>query len=112
MAGETIVLGKNVSYTGVNNVREGSITTTFSEIDKTKKGDTVRTIVKGWAEQTLELTCVDTPGVTEGSVVTVSNTGANGHALSSVKFVVTNVSRSEPLDDIVTFTVSATRGVQ
>jgi len=112
MAGETIVLGKNVSYTGVNNVREGSITTTFTEIDKTKKGDTVRTIVRGWAEQTLELTCVDTPGVTEGSVVTVSNTGANGHALSSVKFVVTNVSRSEPLDDIVTFTVSATRGVQ
>jgi hypothetical protein len=112
MAGETIVLGKNVSYTGVNNVREGSITTTFTEIDKTKKGDTVRTIVKGWAEQTLELTCVDTPGVTEGSVVTASNTGSNGHALSSVKFLVTNVSRSEPLDDIVTFTVSATRGVQ
>lgn len=112
MAGETIVLGKNVSYTGVNNVREGSVTTTFTEIDKTKKGDTVRTIVKGWAEQTLELTCVDTPGVTEGSVVTVSNTGANGHALSSVKFLVTNVSRSEPLDDIVTFTVSLTRGVQ
>ena len=41
MAGETIVLGKNVSYPGVNNVREGSITTTFTEIDKTKKGDTV-----------------------------------------------------------------------
>jgi hypothetical protein len=112
MSSATIVLGKNVSYTGVNNVREGSITTTFTEIDKTKKGDTVRTIVKGWAEQTLELTCVDTPGVTEGSVVTVSNTGSNGHALPSVKFLVTNVSRSEPLDDIVTFTVSATRGVQ
>ncbi len=112
MSSATIVLGKNVSYTGVNNVREGSITTTFTEIDKTKKGDTVRTIVEGWAEQTLELTCVDTPGVTEGSVVTVSNTGSNGHALPSVKFLVTNVSRSEPLDDIVTFTVSATRGVQ
>lgn len=112
MAGEVIVLGKDVSYTGISNVREGTITTTFTEVDKTKKGDTARLIVKGWAEQTLEVTCVDAPGVTEGSVVTVSNTGANGHALSSIKFLVTNVSQSEPLDDIITYTVSATRGVQ
>lgn len=112
MAGEVIVLGKDVSYTGISNVREGTITTTFTEIDKTKKGDSARTIVKGWAEQTLELTCIDAPGVTEGSVVTVSNTGANGHALSSIKFLVTAVSQSEPLDDIITYTVSATRGVQ
>lgn len=112
MAGETIVLGKDVSYTGISNVREGTITTTFTEIDKTVKGATTRTIVKGWAEQTLELTCVDVPGVNEGSVVTISNTGASGHALSSVKFLVTSVSASEPLDDIITYTVSATRGVQ
>jgi hypothetical protein len=112
MAGEVIVLGKDVVYTGISNVREGTITTTFTEVDKTKKGDTARTIVKGWAEQTLEVTCVDAPGVTRGSVVTVSNTGANGHALSSIKFLVTNVTQNEPLDDITTFSVSATRGVQ
>ena len=109
MAGETIVLGKNVTYTGVSNVSDGSITTTFTEIDKTKSGDTERTILRGWAEQTLDLTCIDAPGVSVGSVVAVS---ATGHNLSSVKFLVTSVSQSEPLDDKVTFSVSCTRGVQ
>jgi hypothetical protein len=50
--------------------------------------------------------------VTVGSVVSVSASGANGHNLSSVKFLVTSVSQSEPLDDKVTFSVSCTRGVQ
>ena len=112
MAGETIILGKNVTYTGISNVREASITTTFTENDKTKVGDSERLIVRGWAEQTMEATCVDAPGVTEGSVVTITASGANGHNLSGVKFLVTNVSQSEPLDDIITYTVSATRGVQ
>lgn len=112
MAGETIVLGKDVSYTGISNVREGSITTTFTEVDKTKKGDTARLVVRGWAEQTLEVTCVDAPGCSEGSAITVSTNNANGHNLTSIKFLVTSVSQSEPLDDIITYTVSATRGVQ
>ena len=112
MAGETIVLGKNVTYSGISNVSDGSITTTFTEIDKTKAGDTERTIIRGWAEQTLEVICIDAPGVNEGSVVIVTASGANGHNLSSIKFLVTNVSQSEPLDDKVTYTVSCTRGVQ
>jgi len=112
MAGETIVLGKNVTYSGITNVIEGSITTTFTEIDKTKAGDTERTFLRGWAEQTLDVTCVDVPGVTEGSVVTVTASGANGHNLSSIKFLVTNVSQDEPLDDKITYSVSCTRGVQ
>jgi hypothetical protein len=112
MAGETIVLGKNVTYTGISNVSEGSITTTFTEVDKTKAGDTERTILRGWAEQTLEVTCIDSPGVNEGSVVTVTASGANGHNLSSIKFLVTSVSTSEPLDDKITYSVSCTRGVQ
>ena len=53
-----------------------------------------------------------TPGVSVGSVVAVSATGANGHNLSSIKFLVTSVSQSEPLDDKTTFSVSCTRGVQ
>jgi len=112
MPGETIVLGKNVTYTGISNVSDGSITTTFTEIDKTKAGDTERTILRGWAEQTLDVTCIDSPGVNVGSVVTVTASGANGHNLSSIKFLVTNVSQSEPLDDKVTYSVSCTRGVQ
>ena len=112
MAGETIVLGKDVTYTGVSNVREGTIKTTYSEIDKTKKGDAKRTIIKGWATQTLEVTCVDAPGCSAGGVISVSTSNANGHSLSGVEFLVTSVSQSEPLDDIITYTVSATRGVQ
>jgi len=112
MAGEVIVLGKDVTYTGVSNVREGTITTTYTEIDRTAKGDSNRRIIKGWAEQTLEVTCVDLPGCSAGSVITVSTNNANGHNLTSVKFLVTSVSQSDPLDDITTFTVSATRGVQ
>jgi hypothetical protein len=112
MAGETIILGKNVTYTGVTNVKEGSVTTTYTEIDKTKKGDLKRTYLKGWAEQTLQCTCVDVPGCDAGGSITVSTSNANGHALSAIKFLVTSVSQSEPLDDITTYTVSATRGPQ
>lgn len=112
MAGETIVLGKNVTYSGISNVIEGSITTTFTEIDKTKAGDTERTFIRGWAEQTLDLTCNDVPGVNEGGVVTVTASGANGHNLSAIKFLVTSVSQTEPLDDKITHSVSCTRGVQ
>jgi len=112
MAGETIVLGKDVTYTGISNVREGTITTTYTEIDKTKKGDSERKIIKGWATQTLEVTCVDDPGCNAGDVITVSTNNSNGHNLSSVEFLVTSSPRSEPLDDIITYTVSATRGVQ
>jgi hypothetical protein len=112
MAGETIVLGKNVTYTGISNVVEGSITTSFTEIATAKTGDTETSIKKGWAEQTMEVTCNDAPGVTDGGVVTVSASGANGHNLSSIKFLVVNVSQSEPLDDIVTYSVSLSRGVQ
>jgi len=112
MPGETIILGKDVTWTGISHVREASLTTTYTEVDVTKKGDTNRKILKGWAEQTIEATCVDLPGTSAGSVITVSTNNANGHNLSSVKFLVTSVSQSDPLDDITTYTVSATRGVQ
>jgi hypothetical protein len=112
MPGETIVLGKDVSYTGISNVREGTITTTYGEADITKKGDTSRKIRKTWAEQTLEVTCVDTPGCTAGSAISVTVNGGNGHNLSGIEFLVTSVTQEEPLDDIITYTVSATRGVQ
>lgn len=112
MPGETIVLGKDVSYTGISNVREATITTTYGEADITKKGDTSRKIKKTWAEQTLEATCVDAPGCAAGDSISVTVNGGNGHNLSGVEFLVTSVAQEEPLDDIITFTVSATRGVQ
>lgn len=108
----TIVLGKDVTITGISNVRTATVTTTGSEIDVTKKGDSGRKFRKGWLEQTLECECVDAPGCDAGDSVTVSVASGNGHSLSSVKFLVTSVAVNEPLDDIVTYTVSATRGVQ
>jgi len=112
MAGETITLAKDATFTGISNVRDATLTTTYTEIDKTKKGDSERKIIKGWATLTLEVTCVDAPGCAAGGVVTVSSGNANGHYLSSVEFLVTSVAQSEPLDDIITYTVSATRGIQ
>ena len=112
MAGETIILGKNVTYTGISNVVEGSITTTFTEIATAKSGDSETTVKKGWAEQTIEVTCNDAPGVEDGSVVIVTATGANGHNLNAVKFLVTNVSQTEPLDEIIVYSVQLSRGVQ
>ena len=112
MAGETIVLGKNVTYTGISNVVEGSVTTTFTEIATSKSGDSETTIKKGWAEVTSELTCNDSPGVEAGSVVIYSQSGTNGHNISAVKFLVTSVSQSEPLDEIITYNVQLSRGVQ
>ncbi len=112
MAGEVIKLGKDVSYTGISNVREGTITTTYGEADVTKKGDSSRKIKKTWAEQTLEVTCVDAPGCTVGASISVSVSSGNGHSLSAVEFLVTNITKEEPLDDIITYTVSATRGIQ
>jgi hypothetical protein len=107
----TIVLGKDVTYTGISNVREATITTTYGEADITKKGDTSRKIKKTWAEQTLEATCVDAPGCAAGDDISITVNGGNGHNLSGVTFLVTNVTKEEPLDDIITYTVSATRGV-
>ena len=103
---------RTICYTGISNVREATITTTYGEADVTKKGDTSRKIKKTWAEQTLEATCVDAPGCAAGDSISVSVDSGNGHDLSSVEFLVTNVTQEEPLDDIVTYTVSATRGVQ
>ena len=112
MAGEVITLGKDATWTGISNVREATLQVSYTEIDRTAKGDSNRRIIKGWAEMTIEVTCVDLPGCSAGSVITVSTSNANGFNLSNVKFLVTTVSQSEPLDDIITYTVSATRGVQ
>ena len=112
MAGETIVLGKDVSYTGINNVREATITTTWGEADVTIKGDSSRKFSKTWKEQTLEATTVGAPGCAAGDEITISVDAGNGHDLDAVVFLVTGVTQDEPLDDVTTYSVSATRGVQ
>lgn len=103
----SIVLGKNAVITGVNNARSCTVSSSASEIDVTKFGDTNRKFRKAMIEQTVELECVDTPGVTIGGTFTLGGT-----TTGSATYVVTNISESDPLDGIKTFTVSASRTIQ
>lgn len=100
----TVQLGKDVNITGVSNARSATVSGSASEIDVTKLGDTSRKFRKGLIEQTIEVECVDDPGVAAGDTFTIAGT-QTGNAT----YVCTNVSESAPLDGIVTYTVSGTR---
>ncbi len=100
----TVQLGKDVTITGVANARSATVTSSASDIDVTKFGDTSRKYRKALIEQTIELECVDTPGVAIGGTFTISGT-TTGNA----QYICTSLGKSEPLDGIVTFTVSGSR---
>ena len=99
-----ITLGKDVSITGVANARTVTVNNSASEIDVTKLGDTSRKFRKATIEQTVEVECVDDPGVDVGDTFTLAGTDTG-----NVKYVVTNVAKAEPIDGLITFTVSASR---
>jgi len=102
-----ITLGKDVTITGVSNARSCTVTNSASDVDVTKFGDTSRKFRKALIEQTIELECVDAPGVSIGGTFTIAGT-QTGNAT----YVCTNIAKSAPLDGIETFTVSGTRTVQ
>ena len=102
-----ITLGKDVTITGVSNARSCTVTNSASDVDVTKFGDTSRKFRKALIEQTIELECVDAPGVTIGGTFTISGT-QTGNAT----YICTNIAKSQPLDGIETFTVSGSRTVQ
>lgn len=102
----TIQLGKDVTITGVANARSCTVSHSASEVDVTKFGDTSRKFRKALIEQTVEVECVDAPGVSIGGTFTLGGT-ATGNAT----YVCTSIARSEPLDGVVTFTVSGSRTV-
>lgn len=104
MPSTTVLLGKDVNITGVNGARSCTITNTASEIEVTKFGDTSRRFRRGLVEQTAEVECVDDPGIEAGDTFTLAGT-QTGNAT----YVCTSVKREEPLDGIVTYTVSGTR---
>lgn len=99
-----ITLGKDVTITGVNGARSCTVDSQSSEIDVTAFGDSARKYRKQLIEQTCELECVDDPGVSIGATFALG-----GPNTSSATFIVTNVSQNEPIDDIVTYTVSGQR---
>jgi hypothetical protein len=102
----TIQLGKNVTITGVSNARSCTVSHSASEIDVTKLGDTSRKFRKAMIEQTVEVECVDDPGVTIGGTFTIGGT-VTGNAT----YVCTSIARAEPLDGIVTYSVSGSRTI-
>ncbi|NQW46651.1 MAG: hypothetical protein HQ464_02665 [Planctomycetes bacterium] len=99
-----VELGKDVTITGVANGRTATFTNTASEIDVTKFGDSARKFRKALIEQTVEVECVDAPGVDAGDTFTIagSNTGDE-------TFICTSVATADPIDGIQTFTVSGVR---
>jgi predicted lipoprotein len=100
-----VTLGKDVTISGLSNARSITVNNTANEVDVTKFGDTFRTFIKAMVEQTIEVECVDAPGVAVGGTFTLTGT-TTGNA---VEFVVTNVAQSQPIDGIITYTVSAQR---
>jgi hypothetical protein len=100
-----ITLGKDVTITGLTGARSVSVTNSAAEVDVTKFGDTARKFKKAMIEQTVEVECVDDPGVAAGASFTLGGVATG----NSVEFIVTSVARSEPIDGIETYTVSASR---
>lgn len=100
----TVQLGKDVTITGVSHARSVTVTSNASEVDVTKLGDTSRKFRKGLIEQTIEVECVDDPGIEAGDTFTIGGT-----TTGDATYVATSVGRSEPIDGLVTYTVSATR---
>lgn len=101
-----VTLGKDVTITGVSNARSVTVNNSGNEVDVTKFGDTSRKFRKTLIEQTVEVECVDAPGVDAGDTFTLSGTETG-----NVTFIVTNVAEADPIDGIKTFTVSASRAL-
>lgn len=99
-----VTLGKDVTITGVANARTVTVNNTAAEVDVTKLGDTSRKFRKAMIEQTVEVECVDAPGVAEGDTFTLA-----GSDTGDVVYVVTSVAEADPIDGIKTYTVSASR---
>jgi hypothetical protein len=103
----TATLGKDVTITGIANARSVTVTSSATEVDVTKFGDTSRKFKKSLIEQTVEVECVDDPGVAAGAQFTLGGTETG-----NVTFIVTSVKRDDPIDGIRTFTVSGSRAEQ
>jgi hypothetical protein len=102
-----ITLGKDVAVTGLTGARSVTVSNSASEIDVTSFADAAtgfRKYKKALIEQTVEVECVDEPGVSIGGTFTLGGT-----ATGNVIYIVTNIAESDPIDGIKTFTVSGSR---
>lgn len=105
-----VTLGKDVTITGLTGARSITLNNNAAEVDVTSFADGstgFRKFKKALIEQTIEVECVDSPGVNIGASFTLTDT--NLATNNAIEYVVTNIARSEPIDGITTFTVSASR---
>lgn len=102
-----VTLGKDVTITGLTGARSVTVNNSANEVDVTKFGDTSRKFRKALVEQTVEVECVDDPGVDAGDEFTLG-----GSTTGNVKYVVTSVAKADPIDGITTYTVSGSRADQ
>ena len=100
----TVTLGKDVTITGVSNARSCTVTSSASDVDVTKFGDTSRKFRKALIEQTIELECVDAPGVNVGETFVITGTETG-----DATYICTNVAQSQPLEGIIAYTVTGSR---
>lgn len=108
-----IILGKDVTVTGLTGARSVTINNTANEVDVTAFSDGsagFRKYKKALIEQTIEVECVDAPGENIGATFTLTDT--NLATNNSTKYVITSIARAEPIDGIETYTVSASRADQ
>lgn len=104
-----ITLGKDVTITGITNARSVTVNNTANEVDITKFGDGTRKFCKALIEQTCEVECVDVPVGDSGSIQAGETFTLSGSDTGDVKYIVTSISEAQPLDGIITYTVSAVR---
>lgn len=102
----TYTLGKDCTITGVTNTNVRNVTATVeaAQVDKTTRGAAARKYLTGMKDATIEIEMLDgAPAV--GATLTIShaNSGLSGD------FVVTQVQRQEPLEDVVVYNVTCKR---
>jgi hypothetical protein len=99
----TYSIGKDATITGVTNNAVRSVTATIegSQIDVTKRGDTSRKFKAGFKEATIEIEMLESPPASGTELsITHDASGISG------TMIVTSVTRNEPLDDAVSFSVT------
>ena len=96
-------LGKDFTITGIDNARSVSSSVSATTIDVTKFGDTEKKFRAGLAEAKIDVECVDDPGCEAGDTVSIVAGGMTDD------FIVISVAKSDPIDGIVTYSVSCSR---
>jgi hypothetical protein len=99
-----ITLGKDVTISGISGVKSATVSSTANEVDVTVLGDTSRKFKKALVDVTIEIECVENPGVSAGGTFTIGGT-----ATGNTTFICTSVKKDSPIDGVTTFTVSGSK---